>query len=65
MIFHVVWLLLKRSGADIKDILAVLLAEVWQPLRRRDYHTLRSSSGVAPVTRRSSKTCVVMPAISG
>ena len=45
MIFHVVWLLLKRSGADIKDILAVLLAEVWQPLRRRDYHTLRTRPG--------------------
>jgi Transposase IS116/IS110/IS902 family len=41
-------------------ILAVLLAEVWQPLRRRDYHALRSLSGVAPVTRRSGKTCVVV-----
>src|SRR5467141_1425989 len=34
--------------------------EVWQPLRRRDYHALRSLSGVAPVTRRSGKTCVVV-----
>jgi len=41
-------------------ILAVLLAEVWQPLRRRDYHALRSLSGVAPVTRRSGKTRVVV-----
>src|SRR5207253_2887795 len=41
-------------------ILAVLLGEVWQPLRRRDYHALRSLSGVAPVTRRSGKTCVVV-----
>jgi len=51
-------------------ILAVLLPtgqarglkahEVWQPLRRRDYHALRSLSGVAPVTRRSGKTCVVV-----
>jgi transposase len=41
-------------------ILAVLLAEVWQPLRRRDYHALRSLSGVAPVTRRSGKACVVV-----
>jgi transposase len=40
--------------------LAVLLAEVWQPLRRRDYHALRSLSGVAPVTRRSGKTSVVV-----
>jgi hypothetical protein len=38
----------------------VLLAEVWQPLRRRDYHALRSLSGVAPVTRRSGKACVVV-----
>jgi len=43
-----------------RTILAVLLAEVWQPLRRRDYHALRSLSGVAPVTRRSGKTCVVV-----
>jgi len=41
-------------------ILAVVLAEVWQPLRRRDYHALRGLSGVAPVTRRSGKTCVVV-----
>jgi transposase len=40
--------------------LAVLLAEAWQPLRRRDYHALRSLSGVAPVTRRSGKTCIVV-----
>src|SRR6202035_5645576 len=43
-----------------RTILAVLLAEVWQPLRRRDYHALRSLSGVAPVTRRSGKTSVVV-----
>jgi hypothetical protein len=41
-------------------ILAVLLAGAWQPLRRRDYHALRCLSGVAPVTRRSGKTCVVV-----
>src|SRR5438132_11430144 len=41
-------------------ILAVRLAEVWQPLRRRDYHALPSLSGVAPVTRRSGKTRVVV-----
>jgi hypothetical protein len=45
---------------DVRRHLAVLLAEVWQPLRRRDYHALRSLSGVAPVTRRSGKTCVVV-----
>src|SRR6185312_11940870 len=41
-------------------ILAVLLAEVWQPLRRRDYHALRTLSGVAPVTRSSGKRCIVL-----
>ena len=41
-------------------ILAVLIAEDWQPLRRRDYHALRILSGGAPVTRRSGKTCVVV-----
>jgi transposase len=40
--------------------LAALLAEAWQPLRRRDYSILRVLSGVAPVTRRSGKTCVVV-----
>src|SRR5437868_9911722 len=61
-----------------RTILAVLLPtgqarglkahEVWQPLRRRDYHALRNLSGVAPVTRRSGKPAslsAVMPAISG
>ena len=41
-------------------ILAVLLAEAWQPLGRRDYHALRCLSGVAPITRRSGKTCLVV-----
>ena len=40
--------------------LAVLLAEASQPLRRRDYHALRCLSGVAPVTRRSGKSCLVL-----
>jgi len=41
-------------------ILAVLLGEACQPLQRRDYHALRCLSGVAPVTRRSGKSCVVL-----
>jgi len=41
-------------------VLATLLAEAWQPLRQRDYHALRSLCGVAPVTRRSGKRCVVI-----
>jgi len=40
--------------------LAALLAEAWEPLRRRDYSILRVLSGVAPVTRRSGKTCIVV-----
>jgi transposase len=40
--------------------LAALLSEAWQPLRRRDYHALRCLSGIAPVTRRSGKSCVVL-----
>jgi transposase len=41
-------------------IIAGLLAEACEPLRLRDYHALRMLSGVAPVTRRSGKTCVVV-----
>jgi transposase len=41
-------------------ILATLLAEACEPLRSRDYHVLRMLSGVAPVTRRSGKTCIVL-----
>ena len=40
--------------------LATLLAEAWQPLQRRDYYVLRAVSGVAPVTRRSGKACIVL-----
>jgi transposase len=40
-------------------IAATLLAEAADPLRRRDYHALRQLGGVAPVTKRSGKTCVV------
>lgn len=41
-------------------VLATLLAEAWEALRRRDYHALRCLSGVAPVTKRSGKTCRVI-----
>jgi transposase len=40
--------------------LATLLAEAHEPLRRRDYHALRCLSGVAPVTRRSGKSRLVL-----
>lgn len=40
-------------------VLATLLSEASEPLKQRDYHTLRALSGVAPVTRRSGKHCGV------
>jgi transposase len=40
--------------------LAALLAEASGPLSRRDYPALRTLTGVAPVTKRSGKTCVVI-----
>jgi transposase len=41
-------------------VLATLLGEAAEPLRKRDYHTLRSLCGVAPVTLRSGKRCLVV-----
>jgi transposase len=43
-----------------RTVLATLLAEAWQPLQRRDYPALRSLAGVAPVTKRSGKSCIVV-----
>lgn len=40
--------------------IATLLAEACEPLRRRDYHVLRTLSGQAPVTRRSGKSLIVL-----
>lgn len=41
-------------------VLATLLAEAFDPLQRRDYHALRCLCGVAPVTRRSGKSKIVI-----
>jgi transposase len=41
-------------------LIATLLAEACEPLRRRDYHVLRTLAGVAPVTRRSGKSTIVV-----
>lgn len=41
-------------------VLATLLAEAAPLLAARDYHALRALSGIAPVTRRSGKRCVVV-----
>jgi len=43
-----------------RTVLATLLAEAWDALQRRDYAALRSLAGVAPVTKRSGKSCVVV-----
>ena len=43
-----------------KIILATLLAEAFDPLRRRDYHALRCLCGTVPVTRRSGKSTIVV-----
>ena len=43
-----------------RTVLATLLAEASDPLRRRDYHALRCLSGVAPVTRSSGNRCIVV-----
>jgi transposase len=41
-------------------VLAAMLAEAPEPLRRRDYHALRALSGQAPITRQSGKSCIVL-----
>lgn len=43
-----------------RAVLATLLAEASEALQRRDYQALRCLSGVAPVTRRSGKSQVVL-----
>jgi transposase len=41
-------------------VVATLLSEASEPLRRRDYHALRPLCGVAPVTRQSGKRKIVL-----
>ena len=43
-----------------RSTLAILLTEAAGPLGRRDRAALRTLSGVAPVTKRSGKTCLVV-----
>lgn len=52
--------ILASSPGVGRTILATLLAEAWEPLQRRDYAVLRSLTGVAPVTKRSGKSCIVI-----
>ena len=51
-------ILLSIPGIGTK-VLATLLAEGGDALRRRDYEALRCLCGVAPVTRRSGKSLIV------
>lgn len=41
-------------------VAATMLAEATGPLSTRDYHALRSQTGIAPVTRQSGKRALVM-----
>jgi len=51
-------LILSLPGVG-RVVAATMLAEASQALRERDYPALRAYSGIAPVTRRSGKKCVV------
>jgi transposase len=47
-----------RSLPEVGRIfLATLLAEAHQAIQARDYHALRTLTGVAPVTKRRGKSC--------
>ncbi|MGA7324896.1 MAG: IS110 family transposase [Rhodomicrobium sp.] len=56
---HDVEILASLPGVG-RIVLATLLAEAWDALLRRDYAALRSLTGVAPVTKRSGKSCIVI-----
>ena len=43
-----------------RNVLATLLAEAWDPIRRRDLAALRALSGSVPVTKRSGKAIIVV-----
>jgi transposase len=52
--------ILASSPGAGRFVLATLLAEAFDPLQRRDYPALRCLTGVAPVTRRSGKSHLVV-----
>ena len=56
---HDVEILASMPGVG-RIVLATLLAEAFDALQRRDYAALRSLTGVAPVTKRSGKSCIVV-----
>jgi transposase len=51
--------ILRSSPGVGRTVLAALLAEAPDALRRRDYHALRCLAGTAPITKRSGKSCIV------
>jgi transposase len=52
--------ILASSPGVGRTVLATLLAEAWDAWQRRDCTALRSLTGVAPVTKRSGKSCIVI-----
>jgi transposase len=52
--------ILASSPGAGRITIATLLAEAWNALQRRDYHALRCLCGVAPVTRQSGKSKIVV-----
>jgi transposase len=56
---HDVEILASLPGVG-RIVLATLLAEAFDALQRRDYAALRSLTGVAPVTKKSGKSCIVV-----
>lgn len=52
--------ILRSLPGIARIVLAALLGEASAPLHRRDYPALRLLSGVAPVTKRSGKSCIVL-----
>ncbi len=56
---HDVEILASLPGVG-RIVLATLLAEAWDALQRRNYAALRSLTGVAPVTKSSGKSCIVI-----
>ncbi|MCK5941194.1 MAG: IS110 family transposase, partial [Planctomycetes bacterium] len=52
-------IILTMPGIGVK-VAATLLAEADELLRARDYRALRALTGVAPVTKRSGKKCIVI-----
>ena len=50
----------ERAHRIRETTVATLLAEAWDAPQRRDYAALRSLTGVAPVTKRSGKSLIVI-----